>query len=150
LFGGTIQQHNISGTEIEPSKPIILPEQNYAHWWLKPKQPLVMAPRAEIAYPVYELIFLGNDNIPYSLAWGNYESDAPANDLINLLSPDQQQQPQSQLVELGGRQIAGGESRLSAPANLPWLKWILWLLLVGAVITTGKMALKLFRDMRAS
>jgi hypothetical protein len=80
----------------------------------------------------------------------NHESDALANDLINLLSPDQQQQPQSQLVELGSRQVAGGESRLSAQAKLPWLKWILWLLLVVAVITTGKMALGLFRDMRAS
>ncbi len=96
------------------------------------------------------MIFLGNDNIPYTLAWGNYESDAPANDLINLLSSDQQQQLQSQLVELGGRRIAGGESRLSAQTNLPWLKWILWLLPAGAVITTGKMALNLFRDMRAS
>ena len=95
------------------------------------------------------MIFLGNDDIPYTLAWGNYESDAPANDLINLLSPDQQQ-PQGQLVELGGRQIAGGESRLSAQTNLPWLKWILWLLLAGAVITTGNMALNLFREMRAS
>ena len=150
LFAGTIQQHNISGSEIEPSKPIKLPEQNYVHWWFKPKQPLVTAPRAEIAYPVYEMIFLGNDNIPYTLAWGNYESDAPANDLINLLSPDQQLQPQSLLVELGSRQIAGGELRLSAQAKLPWLKWILWLLLVVAVITTGKMALGLFRDMRAS
>lgn len=150
LFGRNIQQHNISGSDIEASKPIKLPMQNYNHWWFKPKQPLVTAPQAEIAYPVYEMIFLGNDNIPYTLAWGNYESDAPANDLINLLSPDQQQQPQSQLVELGGRQIAGGESRLSAQANLPWLKWILWLLLAGAVITTGKMAQNLFRDMRAS
>lgn len=150
LIGGTIQQHNISESEIEPSKPIKLPEQNYIHWWFKPKQPLVTLPQAEIAYPVYEMIFLGNDNIPYTVAWGNYESDAPANDLIKLLSPDQQQQPQSQLVELGDRQNAGGESRLSAQAKLPWLKWILWLLLGGAVITTGKMALNLFRDMRAS
>jgi hypothetical protein len=96
------------------------------------------------------MIFLGNDNFSHTLAWGNYESDAPANDLINLLSPDQQQQPQSQLVELGGRQIAGAESRVSSQTNLPWLKWILWLLLAGAVITTGKMALNLFRDMSAS
>ncbi len=96
------------------------------------------------------MIFLGKDNFSHTLAWGNYESDAPANDPINLLSPDQQQQPQSQLVELGDKQIAGGESRLSAQANLPRLKWILWLLLAGAVITTGKMALNLFRDMRAS
>jgi len=111
---------------------------------------LLAATRAEIAFPVYELIFLGNDNIPYILAWGNHESDAPANELINLLSIDQQQQPPSQLVLLGSRQVAGGKSRLSKQAKLPWLRWYLWLLLVGAVVTTGKMATSLIRDMKAA
>ncbi len=68
-----------------------------------PVEILLTATRAEIAFPVYELIFLGNDNIPYTLAWGNHESDVPANDLINLLSTEQQQQPPSQLVQLGSR-----------------------------------------------
>ena len=150
LIDSNIQQHNITGSEIEPSKPIKLPVQHYVNWWFKPNQQPDSAPRAEIAFPVYELIFLGNDNIPYTLAWGNHESDVPANDLINILSTEQQQQPPSQLVQLGSRQVAGGESRLSQQAKLPWLKWLLWLLLVGAVITTGKMATSLIRDMKAA
>lgn len=150
LFGRNIQQHNISRSDIEASKPIKLPEQNYNHWWFKPNQQSVSMPRAEIAFPVYELIFLGNDIIPYTLAWGNHESDAPANDLIKLLSPDQRQQPQSQLVQLGDQQISGGESRLSPQSKLPWLKWLLWLLLAGTVMITGKMSLNLYRDMKAA
>ncbi len=149
LIDSNIQQHNITGSEIEPNKPIKLPVQHYVNWWFKPNQQPDSAPRAEIAFPVYELIFLGNDNIPYTLAWGNHESDVPANDLINLLSTEQQQPP-SQLVQLGSRQVAGGESRLSPQAKLPWLKWLLWLLLAGAVFTTGKMAASLIRDMKAA
>ncbi len=149
LIDSNIQQHNITGSEIEPNKPIKLPVQHYVNWWFKPIQQPDSAPRAEIAFPVYELIFLGNDNIPYTLAWGNHEADVPANDLINLLSTEQQQHP-SQLVQLGSRQVAGGESRLSPQAKLPWLKWLLWLLLAGAVITTGKMAASLIRDMKAA
>lgn len=150
LIDSNIQQHNITGSEIEPNKPIKLPVQHYVNWWFKPNQQPDSAPRAEIAFPVYELIFLGNDNIPYTLAWGNHESDAPANELINLLSIDQQQQPPSQLVQLGSRQVAGGESRLSPQAKLPWQKWLLWLFLAGVVITTGKMATSLYRDMKAA
>jgi len=150
LIDSNIQQHNFTGSEIEPNKPIKLPVQHYVNWWFKPNQQPDSAPWAEIAFPVYELIFLGNDNIPYTLAWGNHESDAPANELINLLSTDQQKQPPSQLVQLGSRQIAGGESRLSPQAKLPWLKWLLWLLLAGALVTTGKMAASLIRDMKAA
>jgi len=150
LIDSNIQQHNITGSEIEPNKPIKLPVQHYVNWWFKPNQQPDSAPRAEIAFPVYELIFLGNDNIPYTLAWGNHESDVPANELINLLSTDQQQQPPSQLVQLGSRQVAGGESRLSPQAKLPWLKWLLWLLLAGAAIPTGTLATRLIRDMQAA
>jgi hypothetical protein len=149
LIGSNIQQHNISGGEIKPSKPIRLPMQNYVHWWFKPNRPPTSPIQAEIAFPVYELLFLGNDNSPFTLAWGNHESEAPSNDLISILNPEQRQRPASELVQLRAVQIAGGESRLSAPVKTPWLKWILWLLLAAAVFTTGKMALSLYRDMNA-
>ena len=95
------------------------------------------------------MLFLGNGNGPFTLVWGNHESEAPSNDLISILSPEQRQQPASELVLLRSVQTAGGESRLSPQAKIPWLKWLLWLLLVAAVITTGKMALSLYRDMNA-
>lgn len=150
LISSNIQQHNISGSEIEPSQPVIIPTQNYAHWWFKSDQETDSVTQVEIAYPVYELLFLGNDNGPFTLAWGNHESDAPSNSLISLLSPDQQQQPSAGLVQPGKMQIAGGVSRLSPEKKVPWLKWLLWSLLVLAVITTGKMAYSLYRDMNAT
>jgi len=150
IIASNIQQHNISGGEVVPSKSIKIPAQNYAHWWFKPNQEPNSAPRAEIAFPVYELLFLGNDRGPFTLVWGNHEADAPTNDLISILSPEQRAQPTNELVQLRAMQISGGESRLSAQAKLPWLKWLLWLLLVSAVITTGKMAINLFRDMNTA
>jgi hypothetical protein len=150
LISSNIQQHNISGSEIEPSKAIKIPAQNYAHWWFKPNQEPVSTPRVEIAFAVYELLFLGNDNGPFTLAWGNHESNAPSNDLVSLLSPNQQQQPSAELVQLGIMQIAAGESRLSPQKKLPWLKWLLWLFLVVAVIITGNMAFSLYRDMNSN
>ena len=150
IIGSNIQQHNISGGDVVPSKSIKIPAQNYAHWWFKPNQEPNSTPRAEIAFPVYELLFLGNDRGPFTLAWGNHEADAPTNDLISILSPEQRAQPTSELVQLRAMQISGGESRLSPQAKLPWLKWLLWLLLVSAVITTGKMAISLFRDMNTA
>ena len=149
LIASNIQQHNISGREIEPNKSINIPAQSYVHWWFKPGQTLSSTPKVEISYPVYELLFLANDNGPFRLAWGNYESEALSNDLIGILSPEQKQQPASELVEMGKMQIAGGDARLSPGEKLPWLKWFLWLFLVVAVIITGNMAFNLFRDMNA-
>ena len=149
LIRSNIQQHNITGGEIRPGKSIKLPTQNYAHWWFKPNQQPIPPIQAEIAFPVYELLFLGNGKGPYILAWGNHESEASSNNLINILSPEQRQQPAGELVQLRSVQTAGGESRLALQAEIPWLKWLLWLLLAAVVITTGKMALSLYRDMNS-
>jgi len=150
LIRTDLQQHNITGSDIKPSQPVEIPRENYVHWWFEPKQALPTPPVVEISFPVYEVLFLGTDNGPFTLAWGNYESTAPANALIGILNSDQQnQQTQVRLVQLSAVKIAGGESRLSSEAKLPWLKWLLWLLLIVAVAGTGKMAIILYRDMNA-
>jgi len=150
LISHNFQQHNITATAIEPSNPVKLPRQNYIHWWFRPTQDSISAPLAEIAFPVYELLFLGNDNGPFTLAWGNYESLAPPNQLIGILNTEQQRQPAGELVQLHSIEIAGGKSRLSPREKLPWLKWLLWALLVGTVITAGKMTISLYRDMNTA
>lgn len=143
LIRSNIQQHNISNNNIKPSQAIALPLQNYLHWWFKPGQPLASTPQIAITLPVYELLFLGNDNGPFTLSWGNFESGAPTNRLIGMLD---NQQP-GETVQLGAKETAGGVSRLSPTATLPWFKWLLWSLLVLAAFTTGRMALSLYRDM---
>ncbi len=144
-----LQQHNISGSAIKPSMAIDLPGQGYKHWWFKPDRVLESPPHAEVAFPVYEMLFLGNDSGPFRLAWGNFEAPALTNDLTGILS-DQQKQTQAELVQLGTVDIVGGEARLAPAAELPWLKWLLWLMMFAAVAVTGKMALSLLRDMKSS
>jgi hypothetical protein len=144
-----LQQHNFTDGEIKPSPVIKLPRQKYQHWWFKPDRVLDSPPHAEIAFPVYEMLFLGNDAGPFRLAWGNFEASVPNNNLTGILS-DQQKQTQAELVQLRTVDIVGGEARLTPPVKLPWLKWLLWLLMFAAVAATGKMALSLLRDMKSS
>jgi len=143
------QQHNITSSEIKPSRAIDLPRQKYKHWWFKPDRELDLPPHVEIAFPLYEMLFLGNDAGPFRLAWGNYETIGLRNDLNGLLS-DEQKQARADLVQLRSIDIAGGEGRLAPAEQLPWLKWLLWLLMLAAVAATAKMALSLLRDMKAA
>ncbi len=143
------QQHNITSSEIKPSRAIDLPRQKYKHWWFKPDRELDLPPYVEIAFPVYEMLFLGNDTGPFRLAWGNYETAGLNNDLNGLLS-DEQKLARAELVQLRSVDIAGGEARLAPAEQLPWLKWLLWLLMLAAVVATAKMALSLLRDMRTA
>jgi len=101
----------------------------------------------EIAYPVYEMLFLGNDAGPFRLVWGNFETAGLNNDLSGLLNDKQKK---AELVQLRSVDIAGGEGRLAPAERLPWLKWLLWLLMLAAVAATAKMALSLLREMKTA
>ncbi len=149
VFTG-IQQHNIPASDqVKASKPIDLARHRYTSWWFKADQPLQQAPSAEWGYPRYEYLFLSNNNGPFTLVWGNYEAQAPANDLVGLLSQREEPvQSAAEQVELGPIQQAGGIVRLQAEAPTPWLKWSLWLFLVVAVMITARMAQSLYRDMK--
>ena len=142
------RQHNISDSEVKPSEPIQLPQRNYSQMWFTTTKPLSAAPGIELTYPAYEITFLGNGNGPYSLAWGNHASQARVNELSEILEDDlQTPQHRGELVYLKQTQVAGGPSRLSPEVALPWQKWLLWALLVLAVVITGKMAMTLYREM---
>ncbi|MFA9419597.1 MAG: DUF3999 family protein [Gammaproteobacteria bacterium] len=143
------QQHNITSSEIKPGRAIDLPRQKYKHWWFRSDRELDLPPHVEIAFPVYEILFLGNGTGPFRLAWGNYETAVLNNDLNGLLS-DEQKKGEAGLVHLRSVDIAGGEGRLAPAEQLPWLKWLLWLLMLAAVAATAKMALSLLRDMKTA
>jgi hypothetical protein len=105
----------------------------------------------ELIYPQYELLFLGDGNGPYSLAWGNHESSGPVSDLSAILQGSlQQAQQDAGLARLGTIEESGGQARLMPQPELPWKKWLLWTLLILAVIVTARMASKLYREMNAS
>jgi hypothetical protein len=142
------RQHNIDADDVKPSKPIGLPRRAYQSIWFTSRAELAEAPRVELIYPQYELIFLGDDIGPYTLAWGNYEGNGEKTDLDGILKTDlKQAQQQGALVTLGSIQESGGPSRLAPQPTLPWKKWLLWTLLILAAIVTGRMALRLYREM---
>jgi hypothetical protein len=144
------QQHSFnSSNDIQPSKPVQINSLSYKNWWFYSAQSLHEAPELEVAFPVYEVLFLNNGNGPFKLAWGNYDAEKPANDLLGILGSNARD-TQSVLVSLSGIQTSGGASRLHSGQGLPWFKWLLWFLLFVAVGVTGKMAYSLYRDMNSA
>lgn len=142
------RQHNIDADDVKPSEAIRLPRRNYREIQFSTRTQLTTAPSVELIYTPYELIFLGDGNAPYTLAWGNHESEGQLSDLSDILQGNLQQVQQSAtLVSLGPIEESGGLSRLAPEPTLPWKKWLLWSLLVLAAIITARMALKLYREM---
>jgi hypothetical protein len=145
------RQHNISGEGVKPSSPIELPQRRLTEIRFTSDTAPTRVPRVELIYPQFEMIFLGDGNAPYRLAWGNHESEAPAAGLDGLLDGDLQDvRENSVAVGLGPRQEAGGRARLEPPATLPWMKWLLWAMLIAAAGITGRMAIRLYREMNAA
>ena len=142
------RQHNIYADNVKPSEAIRLPRRNYREIQFSTRTQLATAPSIELIYTPYELIFFGDGNAPYTLAWGNHESEGQLSDLNEILQGNLQQAKQSAtLVGLGPIEESGGLSRLAPEPTLPWKKWLLWSLLVLAAIITARMALKLYREM---
>lgn len=145
---GGYRQHNIGSDDVKPSRPIKLARRQYDKIWFSSRAELAVLPRVELIYPQYELIFLADGNGPYSLAWGNHQSQPQVADLGGMLDGNlQQAQQRGYLVSLGSTQESGGRSRLAAQPELPWKKWLLWTLLVLGAIVTGRMAFKLYNEM---
>ena len=145
------RQHNIANTEVHPSEPIKLAQRSYSRLAFTSANALSAEPAIELIYAQYELLFLGDGNGPYSLAWGNYQSAGPASDLTAILKGSlQQAQRDAGVAGLGRIEESGGVTRLAPPPNLPWAKWLLWTLLILAVIVTGRMAFNLYREMNAA
>jgi hypothetical protein len=145
------RQHNIAGEGIRPSPAIALPGHGLAEIRFTTRTELAREPRVALIYPQYEVIFLGDGNPPYRLAWGNHESAAYASGLGGLLDGDlRDAREDSVAVGLGSTREAGGSARLRAPVELPWMKWLLWTLLIAAALVTGRMALRLYREMNST
>ena len=151
LVARGFRQHNITGEGVRPSPAITLPHQRLAEIRIATESAPAREPRIELIYPQYEVIFLGDGNRPYRLAWGNHASAAYASGLSGLLDGDlRDARENSVAVGLGPTREAGGAARLEAPVELPWMKWLLWTLLIVAVLVTGRMALRLYREMNAA
>jgi hypothetical protein len=145
------RQHNIENSEVRPSEPIRLAQRSYSSLAFTSANALSAEPAIELIYPQYELLFLGDGNGPYSLAWGNHQSTGPVSDLTAILKGSlQQAQHDAGVAVLGNIEESGGAARLQPQPDLPWKKWLLWTLLILVVIVTGRMAFNLYREMNPS
>ncbi len=151
LLRADFRQHNIDSEGVSPSQPLALPRRALGEIRFTSKTGLDAPPRVELLYPRYEVVFLGDGNPPYSLAWGNRDSEAQISGLVELLDGDLlDAHRNSRAVALGDPRPAGGPARLEARSSLPWLKWLLWALLLAAVLITGRMAMRLYREMNTA
>ena len=151
LIQREFRQHNIENADIRPSAPIRLARRPYRSITLTSATTLSAAPAIELIYPQYELLFLGDGNAPYTIAWGNHESAEPDGDLSAIIQGSlQQAQQNAGLARPGAIAESGGEARLAPQPALPWKKWLLWTLLILAAMVTARMALKLYREMNQS
>ncbi len=141
-------QHNFANDGIKPSRPLKLLRQYFPDYWIETRQTLTGSPTVELEYPLHEVIFLGDGRGPYTLAWGNHAFEPVDEGLGVFLDGDlQAARERSALVAVGPVAEAGGPDRLSPRVALPWQKWLLWVLLIVAALVTGRMALKLYREM---
>ena len=144
------RQHNLEGAEVRPSAPLTLPQYVYTEIWFKLDADSDTRPRVELIYPQRELTFLGDGDGPYTLAWGNHAVATAPPSLRGLVEIDDAAgDPVATEVTLLAIEEAGGTERLKPTPALPWKKWLLWTLLIGAALLTGRMALKLYREMNA-
>ncbi len=142
------RQHNIEATNVKPSPPLSLPRGEFSEIQFRTRSRLNTTPEVELIYTPHELVFLGDGNSPYTLAWGNHESEAASASLSEILELDlQQAQNKARLVKLGPIEESGGIERLTSSPVLPWKKWLLWSLLILAALVTARMALNLYREL---
>ena len=144
------RQHNYSNDGIKPNQPLKLLRQYFPDYWIDSRQTLAATPTVELEYPLYEVIFLGDGRAPYTLAWGNHAFQPVGAGLGEFFEGDlRAARERSALVRLGPVDEAGGSERLQPRMTLPWQKWLLWALLIGAALLTGRMALRLYREMNS-
>jgi hypothetical protein len=152
LVRSGIRQHSIPDSAgIVASPGINASGLGYSNWWFKPEQGLDTQVAVELGYRPVEILFLPNNNGPYTLFWGNIDAAAPANELIPLLGKQSQaHKTEPALVDMGPVEMAAGPSRLHLEKPAEWGKWLLWLLLLAAIMITARMAYHLYRDLKLS
>ncbi len=143
-----IQQHSLApAANIIESPSYALPSRRYANWWFASDAKLNNAPQLELGYKRHELLFLANGTPPYSLYWGNFEAEPPAQLLRDVLNGNTDIGAAYE-ANIAISETSGGAQRQFATPTLPWLTWALWLLLAVAAIFTARMAIGLFREMK--
>jgi hypothetical protein len=123
--------------------PVDVPLNRDRYWLARTPNPSSAGePALVAAWHPGELVFLAQGDPPFLLAYGSRSSTAVRTDLTPFI-PNIAMLP----ATLAKPARLGGAARLVAPrAPFPWRRWILWLVLFGAVAALGYMAARLLED----
>ena len=146
LIKSSLSSHKVN--QLNQQNRTLLPLRYFKHWWFKPDVQTSVAIKVEWGYSKKEIIFINNQQGPFTLAWGNHEVQLLQDNLSSLIQNQSKLKiEEAELVTIGPITEAGGIGRLSSSPQLPWFSWLLWLLLIGTVLITARMAIALYRDM---
>lgn len=147
--GGVVSNADTDGAL--PDNELDLPPQPAApHWLLRVDQKEAGLGRGEpvlqLGWIPEELVFVARGAPPYTLAFGNANTERVSHGLEQLLARSGEGRVAS--AELGGLMTLRGEAALHAPTfALDWKRLSLWTVLVVGVLALGVMARRLFREL---
>jgi hypothetical protein len=127
----------------DQNEPIAVPLNRDRYWLARIPNPASSGYLALIAaWRPSEIVFLAQGDPPFLLAYGSSSSTAARTDLTPFISDIA-----VPAATLADAEKLGGAARLAA-AKPPfaWRRWILWLVLLGALATLGYMAARLFEE----
>ena len=107
------------------------------------------APTLELGWLPGQLVFMAQGEQPYALAYGRAGLGAARSQVDRLLKAVDPQSAKKLIApaQAGPQKILGGVERLEPIRELPWRRWLLWIVLISGVLVVGMMALKLYREM---
>jgi hypothetical protein len=107
------------------------------------------APTLELGWLPGQLLFMAQGEKPYTVAYGRAGLGAARSQVDRLLKAVDPQSEKKLVAsaQAGPQKILGGEARLETAEELPWRRWLLWVVLVSGVLVVGMMALKLYKEM---
>jgi hypothetical protein len=124
------------------NEPLAVPLNRDRYWLVRTANPTSGAGLTlTAAWRPRELVFLAQGDPPFLVAYGSSSSIAARTDLTqfiaNIAVPP---------ATLGTGAKLGGTARLTAARPFPWRRWILWLVLLGALAVLGYMAARLIEE----
>ena len=109
-------------------------------------------PRLELGWQPDELRFMARGEPPFQLAAGALERSVPESGVDTLLAGLDAAQSEALVMDaaLGPRHTLGGAAALRpVTPPTPWQRYLLWSVLIAAVLMLGRMARQLYREISA-
>jgi hypothetical protein len=127
----------------DQSEPIAVPLNRDRYWLARMPNPPAAGDLALVAaWHPSELVFLARGDAPFLVAYGNSSSTVGRTDLSPFISSI----PVAAATLANSRQLGGAARLAAAKPPYPWRRWILWLVLLGAVAALGYMAARLLEE----